>query len=305
VGELRRFVEGGQRAWVWDAVDARWRLCRGADLRPGAVALLAAAAGGYTRETGWDPASTRPVEPIAVRTSEADANHGDPLTGPGVWLDLARHSRDVEAHVAALLRAALDGAAPSEAAEVLGLAARGHDVGKALRRFQEMLLGSAEESEREALRATLWAKSKNHVLPKQRNPRHELASALALLQSGWLAERLPYPWADLVLYLVAAHHGRARVTIRPWPQDEAGVQVLGVRDGDPMREVRLDGLALPAMELHLDPLRLGDGVHGGSWATRMLRLRDHPELGPFRMAHVEALLRAADWRASEEEAQRG
>lgn len=34
----------------------------------------------------------------------------------------------------------------------------------------------------------------------------------------------------------------------------------------------------------------------------MLRLRDHPVLGPFRIAHLEALLRAADWRASGEDA---
>jgi CRISPR-associated endonuclease/helicase Cas3 len=35
-----------------------------------------------------------------------------------------------------------------------------------------------------------------------------------------------------------------------------------------------------------------------SWAERMLRLRDDPELGPFRLAYLEALLRAADCRAS-------
>ena len=35
-----------------------------------------------------------------------------------------------------------------------------------------------------------------------------------------------------------------------------------------------------------------------SWAERMLRLRDCSNLGPFRLAYLEAILRAADCRAS-------
>jgi len=48
------------------------------------------------------------------------------------------------------------------------------------------------------------------------------------------------------------------------------------------------------MELGLSP----DGKP--SWAERMLALRDDPSLGlgPFRLAFLEALLRAADMRAS-------
>jgi CRISPR-associated endonuclease/helicase Cas3 len=35
-----------------------------------------------------------------------------------------------------------------------------------------------------------------------------------------------------------------------------------------------------------------------SWTAAAARLRDGPELGPFRLAFLEALLRIADWRAS-------
>jgi hypothetical protein len=35
-----------------------------------------------------------------------------------------------------------------------------------------------------------------------------------------------------------------------------------------------------------------------SWTERMLALRDHPEIGPMRLAYWETLLRAADERAS-------
>jgi CRISPR-associated endonuclease/helicase Cas3 len=146
----------------------------------------------------------------------------------------------------------------------------------------------------------VWAKSATRARTNGRNPRHELVSALALLHSGWLAERLEEPWADLAQFLVAAHHGKARVTIRPWPGEPDG-QVLGVRDGERLPAVALDGLVLPELALDLRPLRMGDGGDGPSWAARMLGLRDHPALGPFRLAHLEALLRAADWRASDRE----
>ena len=49
---------------------------------------------------------------------------------------------------------------------------------------------------------------------------------------------------------------------------------------------------LPPCPLTLD----GDG--NPSWAERMMRLRDRADLGPFRLAYLEAVLRAADRRAS-------
>jgi CRISPR-associated endonuclease/helicase Cas3 len=302
VGELRKLVGDDRRAFVWDAVEDRWRRLRTGELRPGMVVLLPAGDGGYTAETGWDRGSRKPVVPVEKATAEQDGNGRDPLTAVGRWVELAAHTRDVEVHAGSIAGAALDGAAPAVLGEVLRLAARGHDVGKALERFQRTLLAGVEdEAERLERRALLWAKCARSVRPAERNPRHELASALALLQSEWLVERLSAPWADLALFLVASHHGKARVTIRPWPQDEAGVQVLGVREGEVLPAVHVDGLALPATELRLEPLRMGDGERGASWAARMLALRDHPELGPFRVAHLEALFRAADWRASEEE----
>jgi CRISPR-associated endonuclease/helicase Cas3 len=305
VGELRKFVGDGRSAWVWDSLDARWRHAQGRDLRPGMVVLLPAAAGGYSSETGWDPAWKGEVGPVSEASDELDANRADPLTNIGNWVDLETHTRDVVAHASSTWHGALDGVAPAQAAQALELAATAHDWGKALERFQEALLESLEDAEKEGRRGTVWAKSACWVRPKERNPRHELASALALLQSDWLGGRPLDPWADLVLFLVAAHHGKARVTIRPWPQDEPPTRVLGVTHGDELPQVRLDGLTLPATRLRLDPLQMGDGAEGASWAARMLALRDHPELGPFRMAHLEAILRAADWRASEDEEKRG
>lgn len=301
-GDLTKLIEGGRAAFTWDALTARWLRLRRADPRPGMVVLLPAAAGGYSADTGWDPASSEPVDLLeADANGQPDANRADPETQLGVWIDLATHTRDVEAEAAVIEAQALGGR--PELAAVLRLAARAHDTGKALDRWQEALLAGVEdEAERAARRGVIWAKSARRAPTGERNPRHELVSALALLRSGWLAERLEQPWADLALFLVAAHHGKARVTIRPWPDDHAG-QVLGVREGDRLPALELDGLSLPELTVSLRPLRIGD-ADGPSWAARMLRLRDHPELGPFRTAHLEALLRAADWRASEREERR-
>lgn len=304
VGELRKLVDGGRPAWCWDPVDARWRRLSGRDLRPGMTVLLSAESGGYSAEAGWDPHSGQPVEPVAeVGDAEPDANWADPLSRSSHWVALERHVLDVRRHAALIADAALP-LLPGEVKEALSQAALWHDAGKALPRFQEMLLaGTDDDAERERRRGTLWAKSARLVPPAVRNPRHELASALALLQAGLLVDRLGQPWADLCLYLVAAHHGKARLTIRPWPQDEPGRQILGVQEGDMLPQIRLDGHLLPPLELRLDPLRMGDTQSGPSWSARMLALRDGPDLGPFRLGQLEAALRAADWRASAEEAE--
>lgn len=184
--------------------------------------------------------------------------------------------------------------------------------------------------------------------------RHELASALAILETlyrgrpdhpafAWepelaqafsrevpecdgafaddplvkeLAELSPDE-LDLLLYLVAAHHGKVRMSLRSAPDDERdGVpdpcppdkrQARGVRDGDLLRQCRIpaadlkaNGVAAPEVILSLDPMELGlSARYGDSWRERMQLLLER--LGPFRLGYLEALLRAADCRASAEE----
>ena len=73
--------------------------------------------------------------------------------------------------------------------------------------------------------------------------------------------------------------------------------VLHVPGYDPLPAVDLGGESCPQTILDLSPMRLGEG----SWTERALMLRG--ELGPFRLAYLEALLRAADLRASADERQ--
>ena len=53
-------------------------------------------------------------------------------------------------------------------------------------------------------------------------------------------------------------------------------------------------------------MQMGDhDVRGSSWLARMIALRNSPEFGPFRLAYLETLLRAADMRASARESEQG
>jgi CRISPR-associated endonuclease/helicase Cas3 len=132
--------------------------------------------------------------------------------------------------------------------------------------------------------------------------RHELVSALALL--GDAAAALDgVIEKDLVVYLVAAHHGRVRLSFRSLPNEQG--RVLGVEDGEELPEVEIPGLVLPASRLSLAPMSLGRDADGSaSWTERMLSLRDRDDLGPFRLGFLEAVARLADWRASASSATR-
>jgi CRISPR-associated endonuclease/helicase Cas3 len=132
--------------------------------------------------------------------------------------------------------------------------------------------------------------------------RHELASALA-----WLAHHDGEPHADLVAYLIAAHHGKVRMSLRAMPGEEAPSEIRrfarGVWEGDSLPALDFDGEHSPGITLKLALMEMGEGEQGASWMERTLRLLD--EHGPFRLAWLESLVRIADWRASAVEQQGG
>ena len=266
---------------------------------PGLVLLVPASAGGYAPETGFDPAikaAVKPVELEAKLSAADESSDADPDSRQGVFVGLEKHLDNV-ASEAELLCDDLGVCGDGKAALVQ--AAYWHDLGKAHTEFQARMVADAPES------TGLLAKAPKYDRTKGRPYlRHELASALAFLaQAGWKRE------ADLVAYLIAAHHGKVRLNLRPLPVERpaTGENSLrfarGVWEGDEIPPVALGGgetwtggpLSLSVMELGKHP------ATGASWTERTSNLLS--QYGPFRLAWLEALVRIADWRASAKEEQ--
>lgn len=147
-----------------------------------------------------------------------------------------------------------------EEAHAVIRAARWHDVGKAHEAFQSMLRYAREKGSKEALGGGLWAKSGGNYrgraiyqVPGEDTPRsrfrHELASALA-----WLDQHDEEANSNLIAYLIAAHHGKVRMSLRALPQENEAPNgrlfARGVWDGDMLPEIHFeDGETLPATTL--------------------------------------------------------
>lgn len=322
VGEFRDFAKkhGGQ-VWRWNFLKETWDKVDldkvdTAKVAPGQVFLVHADAGGYSAKTGWSLGSKARVDPIALPSGTAgetlDGTDSDRLSRVGVWQTIAEHTDQVCRELGAIVDAL---ALADGQANVLRKAARYHDWGKAHRTFIAALPEGAPDA------AKHWAKAAGQWKRyERRHFRHELASALAVLQrSHDHLKRLSDDDLNLVAYLIAAHHGKVRQSIRSLPnelrpRDADGKPepqkrfARGVWDGDALPATDLGGgVTAPAVTLSLEPVELGlcerppfEGQP--SWAERMIHLRD--AVGLFRLAYLETLLRAADIRASKAAEQR-
>lgn len=147
---------------------------------------------------------------------------------------------------------------PAPYAKVLGIAARLHDEGKQAPRWQKAF-GVRTQSQP-------MAKTKGPVnLQLLDGYRHEFGS-LPHAQRDAELQALPAEMQDLILHLIAAHHGRARPLISTRGCDDAPPSALS----DRAREV----------------------------ALRFARLQR--QWGPWGLAWWESLLRAADQQASKD-----
>jgi CRISPR-associated endonuclease/helicase Cas3 len=311
VYEFREFVKkpGKGHVWKWDHLGDQWVTANGdQDIYPGQVFLVRSAAGGYGSEVGWDKThkDTVPECTVSVKKQEAYENDTPSIAD---WKTIAQHTDDVVEELLTILKTL---SLQDDISDALLLAARWHDRGKAHPIFQSAIMdGETQESEETIpTRPLEWA-GKRDIAKAPNSPtnfwkryqrkhfRHELASGLAMLQQN-------HP--DLAAYLVAAHHGKVRLSIRSMPEetkpdDSSRLFARGIWDEDELPETPLgDTVLAPAVTLSLQCMQLGRAPDGSpSWAERMLRLRDDPELGPFRLAYLENLLRAADIRASKKE----
>ena len=283
---------------------------------PGLVLLADLKAGGYLESTGFtgnpkdvpDPVAdsalaTGPTEasggPRSPAPSETEGHDDDRLSQIDAVVPVVDHLLHVVAEAEELC-IGLD--VDSSAYDTVNRAARWHDIGKAHEVFQDTMrrgLGNRDIPDDVLLAKTV--KLRRHKRPYFR---HELASALAFLDhEGWSRD------ADLVAYLIMAHHGKVRMNLRALPRESAPTDdaragarfARGVWDGDPLPPFDLDGNERwQGGRLRLSIMELGwDEITHESWTERTHELL--ARLGPFRLAWLETLLRIADWRASAKE----
>ncbi len=163
------------------------------------------------------------------------------------------HNRDVDEHMAAILKELM---LDDKLAVAVTIAAKYHDYGKTRALFQAMLGNRTKE---------IWAKSGKAAGRIGEQYRHEFGS-LFDVQAADDFRRLNDDQRDLVLHLIAAHHGRAR------PHFPAG------EDFDP--QATDERSAAIAVEV----------------PRRFARLQRR--YGRWGLAYLESLLRAADYAAS-------
>jgi CRISPR-associated endonuclease/helicase Cas3 len=300
IGRFREFLKKKQkpRVWRWNPLEERWEPV--SEARPGQTYLIERASGGYSDKLGWtgDPEDVpSAVQPTSHDPQESYADDKHAFIGPPI--ELTKHLEHVVEQTEQLVAQL---GLSRDLTEALIEAARWHDVGKAHGFFQQMLRESNPNLSAGALWAKSGAKSKRTTGRERKGFRHELASALA-----WLQVSPETAAKNLVAYLIAAHHGRVRLSIRSLPNETEPPQTdrlfaRGIWDGDELPAVGLgNGDTMPAVKLDLSFMQMGDGPRGASWLARMVQLRDDPDIGPFRLAFCETLLRIADWRASAQE----
>jgi CRISPR-associated endonuclease/helicase Cas3 len=226
-------------------------------------------------------------------TDEDDSFHtGQPVS-------LSQHIADVESFARVYAAAA---GLPEELVDDLALAGWLHDVGKADRRFQILLRGGSEiEFFKDE---TPWAKSgmpsgakaAQRLAAKRsgypRGARHEVQSVAMIEKHADVLNPKAHD-IDLVLYLVASHHGHCR----PF----APVAV----DADPIEVVLSNHQSTAFGKVDFGPTSSKHELHrlDSPLADRFWRLVE--KHGWQELCWLEAILRLADHRASELEQSSG
>jgi len=291
IGQIDKLKK--QDRWRWDSLARTWIKLDGRP-RPGMTLLLRAKDGGYDPRLGFvvDSRNKR-VTALPPADAGLDASYTDD------WRSAQTKPVALSDHLANAARAArtlCERLAESNSA--VARAARWHDLGKAHAVFQTTMTACPEMPKDDG---RVWAKSCCKGVRHQRAYfRHELASALA-----WLAAHDGETDANLTAYLIAAHHGKVRLSLRAMPDEpeapEGRRYARGIWEGDRLPALAFDGEQAPETTLRLALMELGDGDQGPSWTARTQALLT--EHGPFRLAWLEALVRIADWRATSEEQQ--
>lgn len=301
IADVKNLVKRGLEAWTWDALEGDWSKVNWDMIYPGMTLMLRSSAGLYSPQEGWSPKMKGAVHPMVERdTASADDYDGDE-SAMRRWMTIAEHTDAVFREASQIVN---DVSLPESLRNAVLSAARWHDAGKAHLSFQAKIklekMGEAPALPVAKAPNDAWLKSRiaqgdEGWMIRRKHFRHELVSGLMAISNGQ---------EDLTAYLATAHHGKVRLSIRSMPGEfkplADGIRFArGVWDGDEIPDTDLGaGVTALRTKVDLSLMELGDGERGPSWLARMLQLRDRADLGPFRMAFLEAVIRAADQRAS-------
>lgn len=301
IHEMREFLKT-REAFTWDTLGGKrgegaWRGVKPEELRVGMMLVVDTSAKGYDPLYGWRGTDAPKKQPDVLpvpgkKPGQLNAYASDPRSFTSYVQTLEAHSREAR-NAAEKLVTDLD-LDDTTRAEVVK-ATHHHDWGKAHDVFQTTMRKGLKDAPAELQDVPdLLAKTLGNNRHERPYFRHELASALALLQSGA---------SDLCAYLAAAHHGKVRLSIRAMPgekkPDKPEVKFArGIHDGDLLPTTLLgDGVTTEPVRLDLEPMLLGSLTPDRhSWLDLAINLRE--QFGVFRLAYLEALVRAADVRAS-------
>lgn len=272
LSDLRAWWKDRKEFWRWDHLDKNWKRPRA--LQPGDLLCLALQEGGYSSELGWtgNP-HDRPQALTVAGGQPPEGDDDEPLVVLREAQSLAAHTDRVVSALEQIM-GELDGTENHFGGELhrtLRKGARWHDSGKSHPVFQAIL------DHPEGLEEVILAKGRRGQTASftRKGFRHELAAALAFLQNhssdGGSSSEM-----DLTAYLIAAHHGKVRLSLRSLPHEgrpplEDCRFARGIWEGDILPETDLGGgEILPETVLNLSLMELGLGPAGPSWTERML-----------------------------------
>ena len=306
--EVQRFLSTGKEiAYLWDEETERWSKLPPRELVAGMTILLPTSAGGYSETRGWTGKPDDKPKPLQSASPPPPTLGSEQESETG-WQSLSQHTSAVENATRHLLTV-LD---LDNVRAVFDTAARWHDVGKAHSRWQRPLREHAPHDV-----PAPWGKFSGI---KRFRPgfRHE---ALSLLVAWTKSYTDADNFTALTLYLIASHHGKVRTVLRSTGD---GDNLFGLREDDEPLGSPSGSEAPFVIDLNwkefaghgsfsadnktFTPLRpswtaiVGE-LLGPAWRDDLVTTNAVPadelrKLGPFRLAYLEAVFRAADGRAS-------
>lgn len=316
ISEIKKFMKN-HKVWKYDHIDGIWQKVY--DVYPGQTYLIHAKSGGYKEELGWDVTSKNNVTQITKELKknsenrEMEESNGSDNSSQNIgWITLNDHT----VHVIDKIQKILEKIEHlSKINHIMITVAKYHDIGKAHKVFQGTMLKGMEDK---ISKDVLWAKRSGNANHSRRNFRHEAASALAFLKM-----HASNTETELVAYLIASHHGKIRISMRDLPKKKHGryinsddnhlcgipieeketIPIFLSDKRDKSKENNTETILNESVENEIDIdasiARIGKKDDVKSWLQITLGLlKEH---GPFRLAYLEAVIRAADSRASRDE----